>query len=83
MTKKDPLVAQSVLIDRRIYSLSEAKKWIKKHDFKLTFYGKGVEKSENFFRFRQMAPRRFKPDKYVTKEIAEGIKLVLGNLKSN
>lgn len=82
MTKKDPLVVQSVLIDRRMFTLSKAKNWIRKHDYKLSFYGKEVETTENFYRFRQKAPSRFKKDKYVTKEISDGVKLVLGNMKS-
>lgn len=80
MTKKNPLKTQSVLLDKDNFTKSQAKTWIKKHDFKLTFYGKGVEETENFYRFRQMAPSRFKKGKYVTKEIADGVKLVLGNL---
>ena len=81
MTKRTPLKVQSVLVDKDVYSLREAKSWIRKHDFKETFYGKGVEKTENFYRFRQAAPRRFKEGSYVTKEISDGIKLVLGNYK--
>jgi len=81
MTKRTPLKVQSVLVDKDVYNLREAKSWIRKHDFKETFYGKGVEKTENFYRFRQAAPRRFKEDSYVTKEISNGIKLVLGNYK--
>ena len=81
MVKKTPLKVQSVLISRDMYNLREAKSWIRKHDFKETFYGKGVEKSENYFRFRQTAPGRFKTNSYVTKEISDGIKLVLGNCK--
>ena len=81
MTKRTPLKVQSVLVDRGVYNLREAKSWIKKHGFKETFYGKGVEKTENFYRFRQAAPRRFKEGSYVTKEISDGIKLVLGNYK--
>ena len=81
MTKRTPLKVQSVLVDRNVYNLKEAKSWIRKHDFKETFYRKGVEKTENFYRFRQAAPRRFKEGSYVTKEISEGVKLVLGNYK--
>jgi len=81
MTKRTPLKVQSILVDKDVYNLREAKSWIRKHDFKETFYGKGVEKTENFYRFRQAAPRRFKEGSYVTKEISDGIKLVLGNYK--
>jgi len=80
MTKKNPLKTQSVLLDKDYFTKSQAKAWIRKHDFKVTFYGKEVEETENFYRFRQMAPGRFKKGKYVTKEIDKGVKLVLGNL---
>lgn len=75
------LTTQSVLLSRDRFTLASAKKWIKKHDFKVTFYRKEAEKTENYFRFRQMAPSRFKKDNYVTKEISDGVKLVLGELK--
>ena len=81
MTKRTPLKVQSVLISTDVYNLKEAKSWIRNHDFKETFYGKGVERTENYFRFRQAAPRRFKEGSYVTKEISDGVKLVLGNYK--
>ena len=81
MTKRTPLKVQSVLISTDLYNLKEAKSWIRKHDFKETFYRKGVEKSENYFRFRQAAPGRFKKNSFVTKEISDGVKLVLGNYK--
>ena len=75
------LTTQSVLLSRDRFTLSSAKKWIKKHDFKLTFYRKEADVTENYFRFRQMAPTRFKKNNYVTKEISDGVKLVLGELK--
>ena len=75
------LTTQTVLLSKENFTLSTAKNWIKKHDFKLTFYGKQVDTTENYFRFRQMAPSRFKKNKYATKEITEGVKLVLGELK--
>ena len=80
MTKNNPLKTQSVLLDKDYFTKNQAKAWIRKHDFKLTFYGKEVEETENFYRFRQMAPGRFKKNRYVAKEIADGVKLVLGNL---
>ena len=81
MTKKTPLKVQSVLISTDLYNLKEAKSWIRKHDFKEPFYGKGVERTENYFRFRQAAPGRFKEGSFVTKEISDGVKLVLGKYK--
>jgi hypothetical protein len=81
MTKKDPLKVQSVMLNKKMFTKNKAEKWIEKHDFKKTFYRKGVEETDNYYRFRQMAPSRFEKGKFVTKEISEGIMLVLGNLK--
>ena len=81
MTKKEPLVVQSVLLSKENFTKTQAKRWIEKHNFKKTFYGKDVEVTENFYRFRQKAVRRFKDKSFRTKEISEGVKIVLGNLK--
>jgi len=82
MTKKDPLKTQSVLLSKsRFSTLKKAEKWIEKHDFKKSFRGKKGDSTENYWRFRQADPGRFKKDAYVTKEIDEGIMLVLANKK--
>lgn len=52
---------QSVLIPKidqngKPRNLNDAKKWIKDHNFKLTYYGKGVDITPNFYRFRQLSP---------------------------
>jgi hypothetical protein len=47
---------QSVLIPKSKYSLSEAKKWIKDNGFRLTFHGKKVDITKNYYRFRQKSP---------------------------
>ena len=75
------LTTQSVLLSRDRFTLASAKRWVKKHDFKVMFYRKEADVTENYFRFRQMAPTRFKKNNYVTKEISDGVKLVLGELK--
>ena len=54
------LTTQSVLLSRDRFTLASAKRWVKKHDFKVTFYRKEADVTENYFRFRQMAPTRFK-----------------------
>ena len=80
MVKKQPLKTQSVLLSRDKFTKKQAEAWIKKHDYKTTFYGKKMETTENYYRFRQAAPKNFKKGKYVTKEISDGVLLVLGNL---
>ena len=47
---------QSVLIPRKKYTLTEAKKWIRDNNFKETFYGKKPDITEGFYRFRQLKP---------------------------
>jgi hypothetical protein len=80
MVKKQPLKTQSVLLSRDKFTKKQAEAWIKKHDYKTTFYGKKMETTDNYYRFRQAAPKNFKKGKYVTKEISDGVLLVLGNL---
>jgi hypothetical protein len=39
MEKKQPLKTQSVLLSRDKFTKKQAEAWIKKHDYKTTFYG--------------------------------------------
>lgn len=66
---------QSVLIPKSKYTLSEANKWINKNNLKKTFYGKPVDITNNFYRFRQKKPNRNMS--YVSKRIKNGIILIL------
>ena len=68
------MVLQSIIIPKNKYSLSEAKQWIRDHGHKVTFYGKTVDITENFYRFRQAAPK--KNVQYFIKTLPGGIKLV-------
>jgi hypothetical protein len=63
---------QSVVFDKDMFTILQAKKWLKEHGFK---YGK-VDKKLNTLRFRQMDPLTYK--KYRTKKIIPGILFVLG-----
>jgi len=63
---------QSIIFDRRKYTVEKAKNWLKKHGYK---YG-DVDKKTNHIRFRQVPPGTFKY--FRTKEISDGIKLILG-----
>jgi hypothetical protein len=75
------LIIQSVLIPKNKFTLIKARKWIANNHFKLSFYGKQVDETENYYRYRQMAPSRFIKDKYITKDFKDGVKLVMGKLK--
>jgi hypothetical protein len=72
---------QSVVIPKKNFSLSQAKKWIKDNNYKLTFYGKPVDLTVGFYRFRQMAPSNFDKKTYKTKVLKNGILLIIGKLK--
>jgi len=76
--KKAPMEVQSVLFEKEKFTLQKAKDWLKKHNYKLTFYGKGVDETKNMYRFRQVAPTRFDKKSYRIKELGDGVKLVLG-----
>jgi hypothetical protein len=69
---------QSVLIPRKLYSLTKAKTWISKHNYKL----KKVDTTEDYYRFRQYTPKD--KDTYRTIGLGkEGIKAVINiNQKS-
>lgn len=69
---------QSVILFKDKFTLDHAKKWIKDHDFKLTFYGKGVDETEDSYRFRQMSPKRFKRYRTLSYREKDGVSFVLG-----
>lgn len=66
---------QSVLIPKRTFTLVQAKAWIKKHGYKLTYHGKEVDITEKFYRFRQKAPK--KDMRYFVRHIEQGILYVM------
>ena len=70
---------QTILIPKNKFSLKEAEKWIVKNKYKKSFYGKKVDITENYFRFRQESPLKFK--NYYAKRLKNGIIIVSGRLK--
>tara|TARA_A100001201_G_scaffold78206_1_gene70205 strand:+ start:1297 stop:1527 length:231 start_codon:yes stop_codon:yes gene_type:complete len=70
---------QSVIIKKDKMTLSQAKKWIKEHNFKLSFRNynkKKVEITKSLYRFRQQAPSKYK--KYRIKKVNDAVSYVLG-----
>lgn len=63
---------QSILFDRFIFNLQDAKRWLKQHNFK-----DDVDIKQLHYRFRQIKPDR-KKYKYITKEITDGIEFIIG-----
>lgn len=64
------LQLQTILMDKDLFSLKQARAWLKKHDYK-----RGVDSKGEFYHFRQLDPH--KGAIYVTKKIAPGIEFVL------
>ena len=67
------MVLQSVLIPKSKFTLKEAKKWIREHGYKESFYGKDVDITEKFYRFRQAAPKH---GEYYVKKLSNGVELI-------
>lgn len=78
------MIVQSVLIPKKM-SLDEAHKWLKKNNYKLKFYGKSVDITNGYYRFRQHRPlndyEKKKGSFYVTYKLSNGIKLILMSMK--
>lgn len=65
------MIIQSVLINNKKYNFREALKKLMDRGFKY----KKVDKTENYFRFRQIEPK--KGNKYRIIEAGEGIKYII------
>lgn len=63
---------QSVIIDKTHHSLPSAINWIKNHNFK----NYKIDETSHYYRFRQLSPNNF--NNFITKDIGNGIKLVIG-----
>ena len=66
---------QSVIFNKSKWTPKKAEEWLKKHNYKTSFYGKKVDITANFYRYRQTAP---KYKSYRMKPIGNEIMLVLG-----
>ncbi len=70
---------QSVIFNKKNFTLGQAKIWIRRKGFKQSFRNynnKKVEETTNYFRFRQKAPGGFK--KYYMKKVGTGVMYVMG-----
>ena len=73
---------QSVLIPKNKFSLSQAKSWLKKHDF----YTDGIDPTANYYRARQYDPDSTKFDyslRTQLEDINDNISFVYGFTKEN
>lgn len=62
---------QSILFDRRMFTISSAIQWLEKHKFK---HNK-VDIKRNYYRFRQFNPKPY--DNYRTIILKIGIKAIM------
>ena len=58
---------QSVIFNKSKWTIRKAEGWLKKHNYKTSFYGKDVDETANYYRYRQQAPSKYK--KYRMKPI--------------
>ncbi len=77
LSKKCPIGTkiQSVLFDKNYFTLSQAKKWLEKHEFDNT---EAEDEKELTYRFRQIHPSKFTKDGFRTIKLTEGVKAVVG-----
>ena len=73
-------VIQSVLFDRSMFSLEQARAWIKSHDGVGDY---GVEETEGNYRFRQYDPAHFVADRFRTADLTDGVKAIFGVVKGD
>ncbi len=62
---------QSIIFDKSLWKLTDAKQWLKKHGYK---YNK-IDDKANYIRFRQLRP--LKKYNYATIDLGVGIKFIL------
>ena len=62
---------QSIIFDKQLYSLREAKHWLLMHHYKPI---KPVHSTTNFYRFRMSEPNP--RNRYYTKHITDGIMFI-------
>jgi len=66
---------QTVIIDKSVFTLGNAKDWIYRHNFKNAM---NPDITDNYYRFRQADPEKFDQDGFRTIDIAGGVKAVIG-----
>ena len=75
--KRKSSVVQSLLLKKGKNGFSssrEARKWAKDHGYKTT----KIDVQPNYYRFRQMDPKKFVKDSFVTKTFSSKVKAVIG-----
>lgn len=68
---------QSVMLRRDLFTRNQATAWIRDKGFKLSYYGKGVDVTPNWYRYRQKSPKNFK-FYFIKKSKTPGVQFVVG-----
>jgi hypothetical protein len=72
-------IIQSIIFDKNKFNVSQLKKWIKKHNYTLDY---GIDtKPPNYIRIRQYPPEYLEDYDYFTKDLNNGVKLVIAYQK--
>jgi len=75
----NPSKVQSILFDRKLWTLSKAKKWLKEHGYKTRL----SEKTQNYYWFRQEPPKKFERLRMIDFGENTGIKAIVGFTEAN
>ena len=70
-----PTKVQSVLFDKKKFTQTSAKRWLKLHNFKAVFHNKPVDITKNLLRYRQLKPKS--NGNYRIIKIRDGIQFVI------
>lgn len=68
------LEVESLLFDKKIYSLENSMDWIYRHNY---INATDVDETKNEYRFRQQEPEKFDKESYITKKFTNGIQAVM------
>lgn len=75
---KDEQIVQSILIDKNLYSKSEAKKMLADSGFSAIL---DINEDGNYYRARQINPSEINKNSFRTWHTIPGVKLIIGKLK--
>jgi hypothetical protein len=77
--KVESTTVQTLIFDKEKFTVEQAKKWARDHDFK----DDSVDETEDSIRLRQRDPGDFIEGSFRTIELTDGVKAVIGRLKDD
>jgi len=80
--KEGAMVPQSIILSKdRFSSEGQVRDWIKENNFKVES-NPGIDETDTSYRVRQRDPGQFVEGSFRTKEVSNGISIVMGKLKN-